>query len=241
MRIYYEKMKEVRYQDVYHKALVYCLGISDDTRRNIYSIYDFKTGCVKTECLHECWQTSGSGKVVRMAYNLYCNNAPGVSGYDDVEELQKVDYWLDILCAADCKTYPRLKAYHENLPSDRYQWLLDVLGVLQEQGAFTATAGELGEINIPKLICMADVEEKEVEWLIPQYMPKGHISILAGDGGIGKTTIWCGIVAGLSSGSKIFFEAIPEESAKREPQKTIFFSSEDSMEYTLKDLADKKE
>ena len=51
-KFYYEKLKEVRYQDVYHKALCYCLGISDDTRRNINSIYDFKTGCVKTECLH---------------------------------------------------------------------------------------------------------------------------------------------------------------------------------------------
>ena len=35
----HEKLKEVRYQDVYHKALCYCLGISDDTRRNINSIY----------------------------------------------------------------------------------------------------------------------------------------------------------------------------------------------------------
>ena len=67
-KFYYEKLKEVRYQDVYHKALCYCLGISDDTRRNINSIYDFKTGCVKTECLHEGWQTSGSVKVVRMAF-----------------------------------------------------------------------------------------------------------------------------------------------------------------------------
>ena len=55
-KFYYEKLKEVRYQDVYHKALCYCLGISDDTRRNINSIYDFKTGCVKTECLHEGWK-----------------------------------------------------------------------------------------------------------------------------------------------------------------------------------------
>ena len=31
---YYEKLKEVRHQDVYHKALCYCLGINDDTRRN---------------------------------------------------------------------------------------------------------------------------------------------------------------------------------------------------------------
>ena len=55
-KFYYEKLKVVRYQDVYHKALVYCLGISDDARRNIKSIYNFKTGCVKTECLHEGWQ-----------------------------------------------------------------------------------------------------------------------------------------------------------------------------------------
>lgn len=31
-KFYYEKLKAVRYQDVYHKALCYCLGISDDTR-----------------------------------------------------------------------------------------------------------------------------------------------------------------------------------------------------------------
>lgn len=85
-KFYCEKLKEVRCQDVYHKALVYCLGISDDTRRNIYSIYDFKTGNVKTECLHEGWQTSGSVRVVRMAYNLYCNGTPSVLDYDDAEE-----------------------------------------------------------------------------------------------------------------------------------------------------------
>ena len=57
-----------------------------DTRRNINSIYDFKTGCVKTECLHEGWQTSGSMKVVRMAFNLYCNGTPSVDDYTKTEE-----------------------------------------------------------------------------------------------------------------------------------------------------------
>lgn|GEM_PF-159496 len=70
---------------MYHKALCYCLGISVDTRRNINSIYDFKTGCVKTECLHEGWQTSGSMKVVRMAFNLYCNGTPSVDDYTKIE------------------------------------------------------------------------------------------------------------------------------------------------------------
>ena len=61
-KIYYEKLKEAREQEVYQKSLVYCLGINDATRRNIYSIYDFKTGCVKTGCLHEGWQTSGNAE-----------------------------------------------------------------------------------------------------------------------------------------------------------------------------------
>ena len=85
-QFYYEKLKEVRYQDVYHKALVYCLGISNDTRNHINKIYDFKTGCVKTECLKEGWQTSGSVKVVRMAFNLYCNGTPSVSDYRKTKE-----------------------------------------------------------------------------------------------------------------------------------------------------------
>lgn len=85
-KFYYEKLKEVRYQDEYHKALCYCLGISDDTRRNIKDIYDFKTGTVKTECLHKGWQTSGSVRVVRMAFNLYCNGTPSVYDYEDAEE-----------------------------------------------------------------------------------------------------------------------------------------------------------
>lgn len=37
-KFYYEKLKEVRYQNVYHKALFCCLGISDDTRRNMKRI-----------------------------------------------------------------------------------------------------------------------------------------------------------------------------------------------------------
>lgn len=46
---YLEYLLKCRYQDVYHEALVYCLGISEDTRRNAERIYDFQSGCVKTE------------------------------------------------------------------------------------------------------------------------------------------------------------------------------------------------
>ena len=41
---YEEWMQKCRYQDVYHKALVYCLGISEDTRNHVEEIYNFQTG-----------------------------------------------------------------------------------------------------------------------------------------------------------------------------------------------------
>ena len=85
---YYEHLKKVRYQDAYHKALIYCLGICNDTRQNVNRIYDFKTGFVKPECLQEGWQTSGSARVTRMAFNLYCNGMPSVS--DDMDEEEQL-------------------------------------------------------------------------------------------------------------------------------------------------------
>ena len=67
-KFYYTYLPKCRYQDVYHKALVYCLGIDRDTRENAEQIYDFKTGYVKTECLHEGWQTSGSVRIIPVSY-----------------------------------------------------------------------------------------------------------------------------------------------------------------------------
>ena len=34
-KFYYEKLEQARYQDCYHKALIYILGISDDTRNHL--------------------------------------------------------------------------------------------------------------------------------------------------------------------------------------------------------------
>lgn len=85
-KFYYDKLKTVQYHDVYYEALCYCLGISEDTRKNADRIYDFKTGCVKPQCLREGWQTSGSLKIVRMAFNLYCNGTPSVDDYQDADD-----------------------------------------------------------------------------------------------------------------------------------------------------------
>ena len=100
-KFYEEYLKKCRYQDVYHRALIYCLGIDRDTRDNVNKIYNFKTGCVKTECLQEGWQTSGSLRIVRMAFNLYCNVTPSVGDYEaEEDQLKECQYYTveDLFC-----------------------------------------------------------------------------------------------------------------------------------------------
>lgn len=82
-RFYKEYIEKCQPQDTYHQALVYCLGIDQDTRKHIDRIFDFKTNLIKPECLFEGWQTGGSQKVVRLAFNLYTNGTPSVFDFEN--------------------------------------------------------------------------------------------------------------------------------------------------------------
>lgn len=89
-------------------------------------------------------------------------------------------------------------------------------------------------INNPPLTCLANMVERSPEWLIEGYIPKKEITVMAGDGGVGKTFVWCAIAAAISSGRKPFLlnNLFPDDSG-REPQKVMYFSSEDSNEAVL--------
>lgn len=104
---YNKKLKEVRYQDECYKALCYCLGICDETRRHFNEIYDIETGYVNPECLHKFWQTSGSEKVIRMAFNLYCNGIPSLHLCNNSIELfvECKKYSVDYLFACGYAPY----------------------------------------------------------------------------------------------------------------------------------------
>ena len=89
-------------------------------------------------------------------------------------------------------------------------------------------------MNNPPLTCLADMVERSPEWLIEGYIPKKEITVMAGDGGVGKTFVWCGVAAAISSGSKPFIlNNLVPDNAGREPQKVMYFSSEDSNEAVL--------
>lgn len=79
----------------------------------------------------------------------------------------------------------------------------------------------------------ANVEIKEPEWLVPGYIPKYGITTIAGDGGVGKTSIWCAIVAAITTGRAPFLLGNNAQYIG-EPETVVVFSAEDSWNYVLK-------
>lgn len=73
--------------------------------------------------------------------------------------------------------------------------------------------------------------EEEARWLIPYWIPEGQITTIAADGGTGKTSLWCNLVAGLSSGQPTFLD---KGYVRREPMLVAFLSTEDSVSKKLK-------
>ena len=102
---------------------------------------------------------------------------------------------------------------------------------------------------------MDTVPEEEAQWLVPGYIPQGQITLLAADGGVGKTSFWCQLLAALSTGRATLLEEVSPKwdsdflSEKTDtPAETLsvkqdtpykerwgaFFSTEDSVRKKLK-------
>ncbi|MGN0164351.1 MAG: DUF6075 family protein [Candidatus Ornithomonoglobus sp.] len=71
--------------DTYRKAFFYTLGILPETRKRINSLYDFKNNCPKLDGLNEAWQTSGTIKICRLAFNLYSGFNYNGTTWDNLE------------------------------------------------------------------------------------------------------------------------------------------------------------
>lgn len=83
---------------------------------------------------------------------------------------------------------------------------------------------------------METAREEEPEWLVRGHIPKSQVTAIVGDGGSGKTSAWCALVAAISNGKRPFLLGSPGgiDPAEGEPQKVLFFSAEDSYKYTLR-------
>jgi hypothetical protein len=75
------------------------LGISPDTRRNFDSLYDAENRSISLKEIHAGWQTSGSLKVTRLAFNLFTDKTPTAydGGTPDIDECRRYSV-SDIFC-----------------------------------------------------------------------------------------------------------------------------------------------
>lgn len=80
------------------------------------------------------------------------------------------------------------------------------------------------------LVCMSDIEEEDVEWLYPPYVPRGKVTICAAYPGAGKTYLMCYMAACVSTGRQ-FFNQIP---FCDNPGRVIYLTAEDGIGDTIK-------
>lgn len=74
-------------------------------------------------------------------------------------------------------------------------------------------------------------QEEEATWLVPGWIPEGQITLIAADGGTGKTTLWCNLVAAVSAGHRCILDP---PGYKRAAQRAAFLTTEDSVKKKLK-------
>lgn len=119
--------------------------------------------------------------------------------------------------------------YEEIAEIDRQLEELEKMPVVFDKGK--ARPVKKADFHLDKA---SGVEIKEPEWLIPGYIPKYGITTIAGEGGVGKTSLWCSIVASITTGKQHFLTQGKNIPFENEPEDVVVFSAEDSWEYVLK-------
>lgn len=114
------------------------------------------------------------------------------------------------------------KKFWEDMRMDREKDYREI----QQKTVYKGTGRPKPEL---KLICMDDVEAKEVDWLWYPYIPYGKLTIVQGDPGEGKTTMVLQLAALLSKGEKL-----PCDEKERTPVNVIYQTAEDGLADTVK-------
>ena len=89
-QFYTEQLAKCRYNDCYHRALIYTLGITEDIRKHINQVFDFANDMINLNAKRQGWVTGTDARVLKLAFNLYNDNnkcdVSDVFRFDDVSE-----------------------------------------------------------------------------------------------------------------------------------------------------------
>lgn len=99
----------------------------------------------------------------------------------------------------------------------------DVAEYVSERRSILAESNEAKQRSHPILIRMSEVQPEPVQWLWPNRIARGKLSMLVGDPGVGKSTLTTDVTARVSCGTEW-----PDGGA-RPPANVILLSAEDGL------------
>ena len=99
---FYNKQSRRLNPDCFLQALIYTLGVCPDTRRRFDELYDAKERAIVPGAIHRVWQTGGSLKVTRLAFQLFTGGAPSALLAPDEPDFDECRRYgvSDIFCCA---------------------------------------------------------------------------------------------------------------------------------------------
>lgn len=86
----------------------------------------------------------------------------------------------------------------------------------------------------PVIINASAVQSRPVSWLWPGFIPRGKLTILCGDPGLGKSFVTLDIACRASRGGRWPFEACPPDAPDRDPLRVALLSAEDDPADTIR-------
>ena len=99
---------------------------------------------------------------------------------------------------------------------------IDVSGIMPKQQA------QLTGKSAVLISRGTDIQARPIDWLWPDYLPKGMLTILAGEGGTGKSTIAFNLAATITNGG-----CWPDGTRCNGPGNVLIFSTEDDPETVI--------
>jgi len=96
----------------------------------------------------------------------------------------------------------------------------------KNRGGTGAGAGSNGHADTIVFEFLADLKAKPVKWEVPGRFPRGKVTLVAGDGGMGKSTLVRHLIACLTTGRPAF----GMDYAAADPGDVVMFAMEDGYE-----------
>lgn len=93
--------------------------------------------------------------------------------------------------------------------------------------------GRKGEKVIPSIVNLADVEPEEVDFFWNPYIPKGKLTIIEGDPGLGKTFLALNLCAAISNGWPLPGQEDGKPEFAFDPGTVLFMTAEDGLADTV--------